>query len=143
MVVRLRFSGRLVGPDGTERNEIVLVLTTLIDDFQERAGLALGELPPDGIWDKSVTKTWSRGHELKPSPKVFSGARSPGRTVVKGALRSPSCVLRRIAYSIEPFDLKLPARDSPPPLLKGQRDGLWQQPGMFSQVDDRQANKLQ
>lgn len=53
---------------------------------------------------------------------------------------SPSSILRRVAYPVEPFDFKLLPRELPPPLLKGNWDGFWQQPGLFEQVKDRAAD---
>jgi len=58
--------------------------------------------------------------------------RSNGHT----AWHSPSSILRRVAYAVEPFGFELVPRELPPPLLKGECDRLWQQPDLFEQVDD-------
>jgi hypothetical protein len=51
-------------------------------------------------------------------------------------LALPPSILRRVAYPVEPFDFKLWPRELPPPLLKGNRDRFWQQPGLFEQVQN-------
>ena len=61
---------------------------------------------------------------------------------MKGALHSPASILRRVAYPVEPFGLRLLPRQLPPPLLQGERDCLWQQPGLFDQVNERQADQF-
>ena len=61
---------------------------------------------------------------------------------MNGALHSPSGILRRVSDPVEPFDFELVPRELPPPLLKGERDSFWQQPGLFDQVNDCQADEL-
>jgi hypothetical protein len=61
---------------------------------------------------------------------------------MKGAPHSPSSILRRIPYPVEPFHLELVPRKSQPPLLKGERGGLRQPPGLFDQLNNSQADKL-
>ncbi len=55
----------------------------------------------------------------------------------------PSCVLRRIAYPVEAFGFELVSRDLLLPLLTGHRYSLWQQPDLFEQVNNSQADNLQ
>jgi len=52
-------------------------------------------------------------------------------------------ILRRVAYPVEPFGFKSVQNGPPPPLLGGNRDRLGEQPGLFDQLDDCQANELQ
>ena len=58
------------------------------------------------------------------------------------AIRSSSKVPRRIAYPVEPFDLELASDELPPPLFKGGRHRLWQQPSLFDQVNEGQAGEF-
>src|SRR5512142_1177271 len=55
---------------------------------------------------------------------------------------SPSSIPPRVAYPVEPFGFELLPRELPPPLLKGNRDGFWQQPGFFEQVNDRPSDEF-
>lgn len=57
-------------------------------------------------------------------------------------LRSSALILRWVAYPIEPFCFELVQRELPPSLLKSEGERLWQQPGLFDQVSDCQADKL-
>src|SRR5947208_14413292 len=52
-------------------------------------------------------------------------------------------ILRRVAYPVEPFGFKSVQNGPPPPLLGGNRDRLGEQPRLFDQLDDCQANELQ
>jgi hypothetical protein len=52
-------------------------------------------------------------------------------------------ILRRVAYPIEPFGFKVVPNVLPPPLLDGNHDRLGKQPGLFDQLEDRQANEFQ
>ena len=61
---------------------------------------------------------------------------------MKGASLSPASILRRVAYPVEPFRLELVPREFSPPLLKGQRDRLWQRPDLLGQVNDGQADQF-
>jgi hypothetical protein len=61
---------------------------------------------------------------------------------MKGAHHSPASILRRVAYPVEPFRLGQLARQLQPPLLQRERDRLRQQPGLFDQVNDRQADQF-
>ena len=67
--------------------------------------------------------------------------RNEARGSMKGALRSPTGILRRVADPVKPFGFELLPRKLPPPLLQGERDRLRQQPGLFDQVNDRQADQ--
>ena len=58
-------------------------------------------------------------------------------------LRSFPKVLRRVAYSVEPFGFKCVQHRPLPLLFDGNRDRLGKQPGLFGQLDDGQANELQ
>jgi hypothetical protein len=55
---------------------------------------------------------------------------------VSGAFHSPSSILRRVAYPVEPFDLKLVLRELPPPSLMGEHDSFRQQPSLFEKLSD-------
>lgn len=58
---------------------------------------------------------------------------------MKRAAPSPASMLRWVSYAVEPFGFKLAPHELPTPLFKGERDSLWQQPGLFNQVSERQA----
>ena len=62
---------------------------------------------------------------------------------MKDALPLPPDILRQVAYPVEPFRLELVPRELPPPLLKGERNRLWQQPGLFDQLNDGQADQFE
>jgi len=55
-------------------------------------------------------------------------------------IKSPSKILRRVAYPVEPFGFKFVSNRQPPPLLDGIRDRLGKKP---SPTDNGQANELQ
>src|SRR5437867_10450713 len=52
-------------------------------------------------------------------------------------------ILRRVAYPVEPFGFKSVQNGPPLPLLGGNRDRMGEQPRLFDQLDDCQANELQ
>lgn len=58
------------------------------------------------------------------------------------AVDSSPKVLGRVAQAVEPFCFNLVPRELLPPLLKGERDRLWQEPDLSGQVEDCQADKL-
>ena len=61
----------------------------------------------------------------------------------RGAQRSLSKILRRVAYPVEPFGFMFVQHDPPPALPGGVRGGLGKEPGLFDRLDDGQANEFQ
>jgi hypothetical protein len=61
---------------------------------------------------------------------------------MNSALRSPSSILRRVSYPVEAFRFKLVPRELAPPLFQGERDGLWQPPDLFDQVNACPADQF-
>jgi len=51
-------------------------------------------------------------------------------------------IFRRIPYPIQPFGLDLLPRELAPSLLKGHRNGLRQQPGLFDKINNGSENDL-
>src|SRR6266513_69384 len=74
------------------------------------------------------------------APNVMTSPSFP--TFIRGFLSLPK-ILRRVAYPVEPFGFKSVQNGPPPPLLGGNRDRLGEQPRLFDQLDDCQANELQ
>jgi hypothetical protein len=52
-------------------------------------------------------------------------------------------ILGRVAYPVESFGFMLIEHDLLPPLPGRIRDDLWQQEGLFEQLDDGKANEFQ
>ena len=59
------------------------------------------------------------------------------------ALHSPASILRRVADPVDALGLELVPRELLPPLLKRGRDRLRQQPGLFGQVSNCQADQFE
>jgi hypothetical protein len=57
--------------------------------------------------------------------------------VLYSVQHSPSSIFRRIPYPVESFCFKLAPPGLLSPLLKRKRDILWQQPGLFDEVNER------
>ena len=45
-----------------------------------------------------------------------------------------------MAQAVEPFELELVSREQSLSSLPVEREGLWQQPGLFDQVNERQTD---